>query len=189
MIRLNEIKMPLGATEEEVKKAAAKVLKIKENDIKAFSLARRSIDSRKKSDIKLIYSVEIETELNEESIIASFPTNKACITEKYDYDMLISNLTYNDYIVMEEKETRYGAVETISEGKAYAQFLKENEGVTVPEIEMFTGGTRAIVKTLDKNGHLCIFDRPHEKILNVSWYGHKMRININYCPMCGRKLV
>ena len=25
------------------------------------------------------------------------------ITEKYDYDMLISNLTYNDYIVMEEK--------------------------------------------------------------------------------------
>ena len=79
--------MPLGTTEEEVKKAAARVLKIKESDIKSFSLARRSIDSRKKSDIKLIYSVEIETELNEESIIASFPSNKAVITERYNYEV------------------------------------------------------------------------------------------------------
>lgn len=87
MIRLNEIKMPLGTTEEEVKKAAAKVLKINENDIKSFTLARRSIDSRKKSDIKLIYSVELETDLNEENIIANFPSNKAIITEKYSYQV------------------------------------------------------------------------------------------------------
>ena len=46
MIRTNEIKMPLGATEEEVKIATAKALKIKENDIKSFTLARRSIDRK-----------------------------------------------------------------------------------------------------------------------------------------------
>ena len=68
MIRINEIKMPLGATEEEVKIATAKALKIKENDIKSFTLARRSIDSRKKDNIILVYSVEIETELDEEKI-------------------------------------------------------------------------------------------------------------------------
>ncbi len=79
--------MPLGTTEEEVKKAAAKVLKINENDIKSFTLARRSIDSRKKSDIKLIYSVELETDLNEENIIVNFPSNKAIITEKYSYQV------------------------------------------------------------------------------------------------------
>lgn len=50
--------------------------------------------------------------------------------------------------------------------------------------EDFDGYYRA----LDKNGHLCIFDMPHEKIIEVNWYGHKMKININYCPMCGRKL-
>lgn len=50
--------------------------------------------------------------------------------------------------------------------------------------EDFDGYYRA----LDKNGHICIFDMPHEKILEVKWYGHKMKININYCPMCGRKL-
>ncbi len=32
------------------------------------------------------------------------------------------------YIIMDETLTRYGAVETIDEGKLYAQFLKEHEG-------------------------------------------------------------
>lgn len=85
MIRLNELKMPLGATETEVKSAAAKVLKIDQQNIKSFSLARRSIDSRKKDNIILVYSVEIETDLNEEKIIGGFPPNKASITEKYEY--------------------------------------------------------------------------------------------------------
>lgn len=43
-------------------------------------------------------------------------------------------------------------------------------------------------KTLDKNGHLCIFDTPHEKKLEVNWFGKKIKVYINYCPMCGRKL-
>lgn len=87
MIRLNELKMPLGATEQEVKIAAAKALKIKEQDIKEFTLARRSIDSRKKDNIILVYSVEIETDLNEEKVIAGFAPNKALITEKYNYEV------------------------------------------------------------------------------------------------------
>ena len=85
MIRLNEIKMPLGATEEEVKIAAAKALKIKESSIKEFTLARRSIDSRKKDNIILVYSVDLETDLNEESVVAAFPPNKAFVTKKYAY--------------------------------------------------------------------------------------------------------
>ena len=80
MIRLNELKMPLGATEQEVKLAAAKALKIKEQDIKEFTLARRSIDSRKKDNIILVYSVEVETDLNEEKIVSGFAPNKAMIT-------------------------------------------------------------------------------------------------------------
>ena len=87
MIRLNEIKMPLGATEEEVKIAAAKALKIKESSIKEFSLARRSIDSRKKDNIILVYSVDLETDLNEESVVAAFPPNKAFVTKKYAYEI------------------------------------------------------------------------------------------------------
>ena len=47
--------------------------------------------------------------------------------------------------------------------KKVLQFLKENEGVTVPEIEMFTGGTRAIVKTLEKNGYVEIIEKKVER--------------------------
>ena len=47
--------------------------------------------------------------------------------------------------------------------KKVLQFLKDNEGVTVSEIEMFTGGTRAIVKTLEKNGYVEIVEKKVER--------------------------
>jgi uncharacterized FAD-dependent dehydrogenase len=81
MIRLNEIKMPLGTTELEVKKEVSKILHIKESDIKDFSLARRSIDSRKKDNIFLVYCASIETDLNEDNRIAGFLRNKAFFTQ------------------------------------------------------------------------------------------------------------
>ena len=47
--------------------------------------------------------------------------------------------------------------------KKVLQFLKNNEGATVPEIEMFTSGTRAIVKTLEKNGYIEIVEKKVER--------------------------
>ena len=47
--------------------------------------------------------------------------------------------------------------------KKVLQFLKDNEGVTGSEIEMFTGGTRAIVKTLEKNGYVEIVEKKVER--------------------------
>lgn len=43
--------------------------------------------------------------------------------------------------------------------KKIIQFVKDNEGCTVPEIEMFTDCSRAIVKTLEKNGYLEIIEK------------------------------
>lgn len=42
-------------------------------------------------------------------------------------------------------------------------FLKENEGCTISEIEMFTDCSRAIVKTLEKNGYLEITEKKVER--------------------------
>ena len=47
--------------------------------------------------------------------------------------------------------------------KKILMFLKSNNGVTIPEIEMFTGGTRAIVKTLEKNGYVEIIEKKVER--------------------------
>ncbi len=87
MIRLNEIKMKLGSTDAELKTAAAKALRINEAEITDFAVAKRSIDSRDRDNIILVYSVEIETTLDEEKIVSRFAPNKAFVTKRYHYDM------------------------------------------------------------------------------------------------------
>ncbi len=47
--------------------------------------------------------------------------------------------------------------------KRLLNFIKDNEGATVPEIEMFTDCSRAIVNTLVKNGYLEIVEKKVER--------------------------
>ncbi len=47
--------------------------------------------------------------------------------------------------------------------KRVINFVKENEGVTIPEIEMLIDCSRAIVKTLVKNGYLELLDKKIER--------------------------
>ena len=47
--------------------------------------------------------------------------------------------------------------------KKILNFVKDNEGVTIPEIEMFTDCSRAIVNTLLKNGYLEIVEKKIER--------------------------
>ena len=87
MIRLNEIKMPLDHTKEELIKKTARTLKISESDIKNIGIYKKSIDSRKKDDIYFVYSVDVEIASDEDRVIASFPESKAAKVEKYEYVM------------------------------------------------------------------------------------------------------
>lgn len=57
-----------------------------------------------------------------------------------------------------------------------------------PRCEYCEGDVGGYIKPLDKNAHAWVFDKSHEKILDIDWYEHNMKININYCPMCGKKL-
>ncbi|MCI8272959.1 MAG: primosomal protein N' [Clostridia bacterium] len=47
--------------------------------------------------------------------------------------------------------------------KRILQFLNSTEGATIPEIELFTDGTRAIVKTLEKNNYVEIMEKKIER--------------------------
>ena len=85
MIRINEVSLPLGAGYEEIKAAAAREIGIRPSDVLSFEIARESIDSRHKRDIRMIYSVDLETDLDEAAVTAAFPDKKARLTEKYVY--------------------------------------------------------------------------------------------------------
>lgn len=47
--------------------------------------------------------------------------------------------------------------------KKVLNFLKDNPGCTIPEIEVFTGCSRSIVKTLEKNGYVEIVEKKIER--------------------------
>lgn len=85
MLRINELQLEIGESTEKLKKLAADFIGVPIEYIKSFEISRESIDSRKKSDIKMIYSVDIELESGEEEIAMKFPLNKVMFKERYKY--------------------------------------------------------------------------------------------------------
>jgi uncharacterized FAD-dependent dehydrogenase len=61
MLRLNEIKLPLNHEEPELAAAVLARLKISPQQMLGFTVYKRSYDARKKSNISLIYSIDVET--------------------------------------------------------------------------------------------------------------------------------
>ena len=60
MIRIHEIKLPLAHTEEDVRRKAAKLLRVEPSAFLRFTILRRSIDARKKPELYVVYTVEAE---------------------------------------------------------------------------------------------------------------------------------
>ena len=60
MYRVNGINIPV--TEDLTKKHIAKKLNIPEKDIKSYIILKKAVDARKKSDVRFVYSVAVETD-------------------------------------------------------------------------------------------------------------------------------
>ncbi len=71
MIRLTEIKLPLNHDEAALPAAILSKLKLKPEQLKSFSMFKRGYDARKKSDIQLIYTLDVEVE-QEAAILKTF---------------------------------------------------------------------------------------------------------------------
>ena len=85
MLRVNEITVGLGASAEDIKKETAKLLNIPAQSVTFFEIARESVDSRHRDRIRMIYSVNVETEADEKKLAAGFLPNRVSVTEKYVY--------------------------------------------------------------------------------------------------------
>ena len=60
MLRITELRLPLDHPEEDLRKAVVTRLGIKSDDLLSFSVFRRAWDARKKSAIKLVYTIDVE---------------------------------------------------------------------------------------------------------------------------------
>ncbi len=99
MIRISQIKLPIKHTSEELKNAIIKSLKLNSNDI-TYKIIKQSIDARK-SEIKYIYTVEVELE-NEKKIIAKVNNNNITLTKSEKYEFVShgnTKLSHNPVIV------------------------------------------------------------------------------------------
>ena len=57
MIRISDISMPLHYTDEALRRAAAKKLRTDVQTLKKLALVKRSVDARKKQDVRFVVTV------------------------------------------------------------------------------------------------------------------------------------
>lgn len=101
MIRIQQIKLNIEQNEKDLLKKAAKILKIKEVDIKSVSIVKRSLDARKKSDIYYSYVIDVEV-LDEYKVWKNCGSKYAEIVSNKEYTfptVLINHLRESPIIV------------------------------------------------------------------------------------------
>ena len=78
MLRVNQVKVPVSHTEEQLKKKTAEMLRVIPADIRELKIIRQSIDARKKPDIFYSYSVDVSVR-GEEKILRRFANKLSLI--------------------------------------------------------------------------------------------------------------
>ncbi len=85
MIRIRDISLPPEHNAHQLTFEAARLLKISASKIRSLRLVRRSIDARKKPDVKLIYTVDVAVEGSENKILRQSGCKKATVAPKDFY--------------------------------------------------------------------------------------------------------
>lgn len=69
MLRLSNLSLPLDFGEKELLAAAARKLKLPEKAVTAVSLARRSVDARKKQEVHFVCAAEVTVDTDEDKLL------------------------------------------------------------------------------------------------------------------------
>ena len=86
MLRITEIKLPLDHSEDALKSAILKKLQINPEELISYTTFKRSYDARKKTDIYLVYIVDVEI-IEEQKLCDRF--------KKDPHVMLTPNMSYH----------------------------------------------------------------------------------------------
>ena len=79
MIRIRDIALPPEHNVNQLPFEAAQLLKVPNSRIRGLKLVRKSVDARKKPDVKVIYTVDVMIDGNEEKIIRKSGCKRASI--------------------------------------------------------------------------------------------------------------
>lgn len=79
MIRIRDIALPPEHNVNQLPFEAAQLLKVPNSKIRGLKIVRRSVDARKKPDIKIIYTVDVAIDGNEEKIVRKSGCKRASV--------------------------------------------------------------------------------------------------------------
>jgi uncharacterized FAD-dependent dehydrogenase len=79
MIRIREIALPPEHNPAQLGFEAARLLKVPNSKIKQLKIVRRSIDARKKPDVKVVYTIDVAADGNENKILKFSGCKRAAI--------------------------------------------------------------------------------------------------------------
>lgn len=85
MIRINQLSLPLEYTPQTLQKKICRLLKIDSSQIRELRLLRRSVDARKKDQIRFIASVGVSVHGNEQAILHRSGCKTACLFDEVPY--------------------------------------------------------------------------------------------------------
>ena len=83
MIRIRDLPLPPDGDMARLVQAAARQLRISPAEIKQLDLKKRSVDARKKSDVRIIYTVDVAVKGREDKILKMAHCPKASIAQDY----------------------------------------------------------------------------------------------------------
>ena len=84
MLRIQNLKLNITHTQEELLTKIARSLKITEKEIKSYSIKKKSIDARKKDDIKYIYCIDVAV-ASEGKILKRARNSNVSLIQKEQY--------------------------------------------------------------------------------------------------------
>ena len=85
MIRIRDIALPPEHNAHQLHFEAAQMLKISNSKIRQLKIVRRSVDARKKPDIKIVYTIEVAVDGNEARILRQSGCKKASLAKTSYY--------------------------------------------------------------------------------------------------------
>jgi len=84
MIRIREISLPPEHTVAQLSYEAAQALRVSTSKIRKLSIVRRSVDARKKPDVRIVYTIDVAVDGNENKILKQSGCKRASIAaDKY----------------------------------------------------------------------------------------------------------
>ena len=79
MIRLREISLPPEHSVAQLSYEAAQMLKISASKVRKLKIVRRSVDARKKPDIRIVYTIDVTVDGNEKKILKDARCKRAAL--------------------------------------------------------------------------------------------------------------